>query len=261
MNKLRKVDLVMWTKNSAKTLPLVLKRIDEVIPYEFVGKRIIVDDHSEDKTAEVAKDFGWMVYKNRGRGFGDAVATALSHVTADFFVSVEHDVILARDWWEKIWKYTKDESIAATQGVRVATNPILRKLDEYIIERKDARADLLSVDNNIYRTAIFRELSWHGDHGNATKRKLEQKGMKWIVDKSVISDHIRPGVLPYLRHVYKMALIMKVEANRLSMFIMFLLSPLRALHVVFRKKCPQILIVYPLIRLSILKASLEKGKR
>lgn len=55
-------------KNGEKFLPKVLKRIDEVIPIEFVSERIMVDDHSKDNTEKVAKDFGWMVYRNRGRG-------------------------------------------------------------------------------------------------------------------------------------------------------------------------------------------------
>ena len=33
-----KVDLVMWTYNGASTLPMVLKRIGEVIPENFVNK-------------------------------------------------------------------------------------------------------------------------------------------------------------------------------------------------------------------------------
>jgi hypothetical protein len=45
-----KVDLVMWTKNGAETLPLVLKRISGVMPSEFVNKRTIVDDRSADDT-------------------------------------------------------------------------------------------------------------------------------------------------------------------------------------------------------------------
>lgn len=37
-------------------------------------------------------------------------------------------------------------------------------------------------------------------------------------------------------------------------------SPIRVLHIAFKKKCPQIIIVYSLIRLAILKASLERRK-
>ena len=45
-----KVDLCMWTKNGAKTLPIVLERINKVIPKEQVGEKYIVDDRSRDST-------------------------------------------------------------------------------------------------------------------------------------------------------------------------------------------------------------------
>ena len=52
---LDKVDAVMWTKNSEKFLPLVLTRIEEVIPSDVIFNRIIIDDHSTDNTIEIAK--------------------------------------------------------------------------------------------------------------------------------------------------------------------------------------------------------------
>jgi hypothetical protein len=184
-------------------------------------------------------------------------------VDCEFFVSVEQDVILARDWWKKFHKYMEDETIAVAQGVRVATDPILQKIDEWTVEKKDEKFQR-SIDNNIYRTAIFRELNWQGDHGNITVEKLQAKGLKWVVDKNVVSQHIRKSVLWYLEHIYKMHKIdekgRKVTSKELyTMFKFFLYSPFRALTIVFTKKHPAVIIVYPLIRLAILKAYLERG--
>lgn len=259
MPLINKVDLVMWTKNGEKFLPKVLRRIDEVIPSQYVGKQIMVDDHSEDNTVRVAKDFGWTVYRNHGRGLKDAIVTALSYVSADFFISVEHDVILARDWWEKIPKYMKDEKVAVAQGVRIATHPVLKKLDEYVIERKDiCEDDLISIDNNIYRTSVICSLRLNLlDHAKV-KREIEKKGMKWVVDRTVISDHIRHGIAASVNHAYRMGLLTRGKLNRSRMFKLFLLSPLRAMHIIFKKKSPEIIVVYPLIRLAILKAELER---
>ncbi|MDH7477217.1 MAG: hypothetical protein QHH17_02415, partial [Candidatus Bathyarchaeota archaeon] len=171
----------------------------------------------------------------------------------------EHDVILARDWWEKIPKYMEDEHVAIAQGVRVATHHILRKLDEYIVERKDiCEDDLISIDNNIYRTSIIRVLGINLlDHAKV-KREIEKKGMKWVVDKTVISDHIRHGIVASINHAYKMGLMTRGRLNRLKMFRLFLLSPLRAMHITLKKKSPGIIVVYPLIRLAILKAELKR---
>ena len=71
-----KVDLVMWTKNGAQTISAVLQQINEVIPKEFVDKKIIVDDESSDDTRSIACSFGWSVIPNKGQGISDGANTA-----------------------------------------------------------------------------------------------------------------------------------------------------------------------------------------
>lgn len=56
-----KTDLVIWTKNSAKILPLVLQNLEKVLPEESLHKRLIVDDKSVDETVSIAKAFGCAV--------------------------------------------------------------------------------------------------------------------------------------------------------------------------------------------------------
>jgi len=51
---IKKIDVVMWTKNGERFLPLVLKRVDEGIPSEYVDKKILVDDSSTDRTVAIA---------------------------------------------------------------------------------------------------------------------------------------------------------------------------------------------------------------
>jgi hypothetical protein len=57
-----KVDLVMWARDDAKTLPLVLRRIEKVIPHSHVNNKILAGDHSTDRTREIARDFKWSVH-------------------------------------------------------------------------------------------------------------------------------------------------------------------------------------------------------
>jgi hypothetical protein len=57
-----KYDLVLWAKNGESTLPEVLRRSSDVIPHELMSHRILVDDHSVDRSKDIAKDFGWTVY-------------------------------------------------------------------------------------------------------------------------------------------------------------------------------------------------------
>jgi len=257
-----KVDVVMWTKNSSKFLPLVLRRIEGVIPSEVLGKKIIIDDHSTDNTVEIAISLGWEVHENPGSGIFDAFETALRLASSEFFISVEHDILLSKDWWERISRHMKNGKVAVAQGVRVATHPFLRKVDEYNIERRDERSDklCLSLDNNIYRKEVFQKFGINVTHPYV-RALLEEKGFKWIVDRSVISDHIRLSIQYLIEHDYQMhRLYLSVLSKRpelLKNLKLFLLSPIRGLHMTLKKKCPQILIVYPLDRWAILKAYLE----
>lgn len=148
---------------------------------------------------------------------------------------------------KKIPKYIKDENVAVAQGVRVATHPVLRKLDEYIVERKDISGDdLISIDNNIYRTSIIHALRINLLDHIKVKKEIENNGMRWVVDRTVISDHIRYDIAVSINHAYKMGLLTEGKLNRLKMFKLFLLSPLRAMHITFKKKSPEIVAVYPL---------------
>lgn len=258
---LDKVDVVMWTKNSEKFLPLVLTRIEEVIPSDVIFNRIIIDDHSTDNTIEIAKKMGWAVYDNQGNGIYDAVETALKYVTCEFFISIEHDIILSKEWWEKMNRYMKDDTVAVAQGVRVATSPILRKLDEYLIERGgDKSKSCISIDNNLYRTAALRKFKLNVTSHRQSCAVLEENGFKWLIDRHVISDHIRPNVKYLIMHDYKMHKLSAPQIRRQRIarnFMIFLFSPFRALQICWRKKCSQMLIIYPLDRLAILMACLN----
>lgn len=264
--KIAIVDLVMWTKNGAKTLPLILKRIDEVVPKDVVAKKIIIDDHSADNTVEIAKKFGWEVYENPASGIASGANEALRHVTSQFFISFEQDVILAKNWWPTILRHMLDKRVACAQGIRIATHPVLRKLDEYVVERQVLFT--LSIDNNIYRTEIIRELGgFPASCPACIDRNLWDKildaGYKWIMDKNVVSDHIRPGIVYELKHKYNTYLKTRRPQAGITfrnMVRLFASSPIRALHIVWKTKRPEIIYVYPLIRFFCLKAFLDKRK-
>jgi glycosyltransferase involved in cell wall biosynthesis len=266
LNWVKNVDVVMWTKNSAKFLPTVLPRIEQVVPKEALKNKIIIDDHSTDNTVAVAQKLGWTVYYNLGNGIGKAYQTALNYVTSDFLISVEHDVILVKDWWSRIAPYMENGTVAVAQGVRAGTNPIIRKLDEYTIERQDEASKLLniSLDNNIYRMSIIRKYKIGVIAGLPAAQELEKIGYKWVIDTKVISDHIRPNVWWLIEHDYKaqkdhISRIRNLNRRACIMVNLFRLiySPIRALQISVKKNCPQIMVIYPLDRLWILKAYVE----
>ncbi len=290
-----KVDLVMWTNNGANTLTYVLKRISEVIPAEFVNNRVIVDDQSEDSTVEIAKSFGWTVVLNEGTGISDGANTALKHVSSEYFISFEQDLLLTSDWWEKIPAYLENPKVAAASGMRFADKPAgVRKLQQYVAKKYRGEAELASwlrtrqtaaftlgktLDNTIYRTQVikkvggFPEMSVNAGVDAVLAYKIGQAGYQWVVDYAVQSVHLRQGLKQELQHQYWYATQLyeiwkriQTETNRPppitknGIIFRFCISPFTGLFIALKTKEPAITYIHPLIRFYYIKGLLEAPK-
>lgn len=280
----------MWTKNGERTLPLVLKRIDEVIPQENVNDKILVDDHSTDNTVKIAKDFNWKVYVNPNSGIPFGANEALRHVTTPIFISFEQDLLLAKDWWDCIPPYMQEPNIAVAGGIRVFDNRILRAISGFHSERLGKQGEIeVSMDNTIYKTKVIKALGGFPNECPICTDTILYKKInwftpyKWVIDSKVVSLHLRKGIRHELEHSGVMAnkckrtklcgcyyvphfneptLIIKPKfaASKLTLVRMFLTSPIRGFHVAVKKKCPEIFFVYPLIRLYIFKSCLKTDR-
>lgn len=262
-----KVDLVMWTKNGERFLPLVLKRVDEVIPHEKINQKILVDDHSADDTIKIAKDFNWSVYTNPSTGIPSGANEALRHVKTEFFVSLEQDLLLAKKWWSKIPKHLLNKKVAVSSGIRLANQPMaLRKLEEYTMERYEKKNFLYpTLDNTMYETEVIRKLGGFpklyisGGVDIVLAKTLYSKGYIWKVDYTVKSTHLRDGLRDELTHQYWYgACKRKLDPGVLNYgeVLRLLFSPIRGLDIAIKKRAPQIVCVYPLLRFYHLKGIL-----
>ncbi|TRO46045.1 glycosyltransferase [Candidatus Bathyarchaeota archaeon] len=290
-----KTDLVMWSKNGSKTLPSVLKRIGEVVPEEFTGNRIIVDDNSSDNTPKIAKSFGWQVLFNEGTGISDGANTALKHVKSKYFISFEQDMLLAREWWEKIPPLLKNPSVAAASGMRFADKPRgVKKLQQYVAKKYRGESSLSAwlksrqmaaftlgktLDNTIYKTEIvkalggFPKMPVNAGVDTVLAYKVNQAGYQWIVDYNVQSVHLRKGLKQELSHQYwygtqLYAIWNKIETEtnqrppitRFGIMYRFFTSPFTGLFVALKTKEPTITYIHPLVRFYYMKGLLEALK-
>jgi len=252
----------MWTLNSAKTLPFTLMSLEKAIPKEYIGQKIMVDGHSIDETQKIGKKFGWTVIDAKKVGIPYQANQALDIVNTEFFASFEHDIIINPDWFPAVLKHLQsDPKVAVAQGVRVTTNPVFKKIEEVSLER-DLRYS--SIDNTLYRTELIRSIGgFDVKYSTSCDRKLQdsvwEAGYKWIVDKSVISDHIRGGVRQSANHVYELSEFAgsASSATLSSVLLRFLFSPIRGVAIALKKACPQALVVYPYWRFMVLRATLK----
>lgn len=291
-----RVDLVMWTKNGAATLTLVLKRINEVIPREFVNKKIVADDGSSDATQRIAASFGWTVIPNKGRGISDGANTALENVTSEFFISFEQDLLLSRDWWGKVTSLLDNSKVAIASGMRFADKPKgVRSLQQYVAKKYRGEANLASwlrsremaaftlgktLDNAVYRTKIIKALGgfprMRVNAGVETilAYKIDQAGYHWAVSYDVQSIHLRKGLKQELDHqhwygtqLYEIWRRIETETNKrppvtkFGIMYRFFISPFTGLFVAFKTKEPTIAYIHPLIRLYYMKGLLQASKQ
>lgn len=259
----------MWTFNSAKKLPATLKSIEKAIPNDNVNQKIMVDAHSTDETKTVGEKFGWNVIDAETVGIPYQANQALNMVETEFFASFEHDVIVHPSWFKVTLRHLRSDSKAAVvQGVRLTTNPILKAIEEVSLAT-DAR--YVSIDNNLYRTELIRRLG--GFNINlplSADRDLQDRvraaGYKWIVDKTVISQHIRGTVRQTVQRAYNNSKFVDYPGNPSfsQMLSLFFFSPLRGFDIALKKQCPLAAIVYPyyrLVRLRITLQSIPKQKQ
>jgi len=258
-----RLDLAMWTKNGAKTLPSVLKRIDEVIPSESVNQRILIDDHSADATREIAKSFGWQVFYNEGIGVNEGARTALKRVKSQYFASFEQDLLLARDWWIHVPSLLKKDNVAAASGVRIADSPFsLNRLQDYVNETYRERTQKnptftsgKTIDNTIYKTEIIKRV---GGFPELLVQALARHGYIWAVNFNVKSIHLQRGLLKEIKHQYWYGTSLK-EFNKqpselakdwANVTFRTMLSPIRGAQIAYTQRCWRILYLYPSLRLA-----------
>ncbi len=262
----------MWTLNGEKTLPLVLSRINEIIPKDIVNQRLIVDDGSKDNTVTVARKYGWNVIKNEGKGISDAANTALKHVQTSYFCSFEQDLFLSSDWWNKISPLILNkEGVGAACGLRfLPRNNLCYSIEPYQLTRKNVDFHGgygKTLDNTIWNTEALRSIGGFPKVNSAgidtlVFHLLELKGYKWLVDYNVKSLHLHNGgLLNEFKHYYfygsslpqiysrLKSLSLYENENLSSLLLRFAKSPISSFKMALRMHDSRLMLSYPIIRL------------
>ena len=290
-----RIDLVMWTKNGAQTLPSVLGRLNQVIPSKFVNKRMMVDDHSTDNTRDIASSFGWQVIFNEGAGISDGANTALRKVETDYFVSVEQDLLLAREWWTRIPLLLAKSGVAVASGIRFVGKPVgLRTLEQQMAKKclgeekfllsptsgaREAFTFGKTLDNTIYETKTIRAVGGFPRTKSGAGvdtiliHRLQKAGFNWAVDFNVQSLHLRGGLKSELRHQFWYGRVVREVWDILrrefdvqvptesNLFYRLIISPASGLVTAFKTKEPTVIYVYPLLRLYYMAGLLTASRQ
>jgi len=110
------VTVIIPTKNEAEGIRKVIEEIEEVgIPPERI---IVVDGHSSDGTADIAKDLGARVYIQRGTGKADAVKLGLRHVETKYAVVMDGDATYPAKFIPSLVERAEEEGCGLVLGAR-----------------------------------------------------------------------------------------------------------------------------------------------
>ena len=258
-----KLDLVMWTYNSASTLDRCLSSIDASIPQDSVCHKIAVDGGSKDRTPDILRDHSWSMVRSKP-GISSQANKALSLVDTENYASFEHDIMIRPGWLERLLPLLGPREVAAVQGFKIVKG-------SKVLERMDAGQKHgyyppwanFSLDNTIYKTDQIRGLGGYPvgcpySTDSLLRERVLQRGYRWLVDPNTIVFHYKPSYWQFLRHSLR-ALIQArtlwfvkrdMEMRLPKQILMVAMSPFSGARMAGEYHCASAFVAYPIMRYS-----------
>ncbi len=213
------IDVVLLTKNSEKVLEKCLESVYRNVP---VGQLIVVDGYSTDRTLDILNQFNEKYHNvkvvlDRGTR-ATARQRGIRQVSTEWFMFVDSDVILSRNWYQKAMKHV-DEGVGAVWGIEVwstiqnqATLKLFLWLTRRIFEIRGGTHDTLIRAKLVADIEIPKNL--HVFEDAYIKDWIIKKGYKAIACYYPFCIHYRPQSVWTL----KGSLNIIVEAVRFGRF-------------------------------------------
>jgi glycosyltransferase involved in cell wall biosynthesis len=198
------IDVVLLTLNSERKLQDCLNSVYQNVP---VNRLIAVDGGSSDRTLQILAEFNAKygnvdVIADRGTR-ATARQKGIQNVTADWFIFVDSDVVLCKDWYYKAQAYV-DRDVGAVWGTEVWStlqNPKTLKMF-LLLTRKifDLRG---GTHDTLVRTEAIRDIKipWnlHVFEDAYIKDWIASKGYRVVACYVPFCIHYRPQTVWTLR--------------------------------------------------------------
>jgi glycosyltransferase involved in cell wall biosynthesis len=191
------VDVVIITKNSERMLNECLSAVYKNVP---VNQLIVVDGYSTDRTLEIVRRFqkkhgNVLVIKDKGTR-ATARQKGIGHVKTEWFMFVDSDAVLCKDWFKKAQKHL-DQNVGAVWGIEVWStiqNQIMLKVFLWVTRKIfDLRG---GTHDTLVRTSLVKDIEipkiLHVFEDAYIKDWITQKGYKLIACYDPYCVHFRP---------------------------------------------------------------------
>jgi glycosyltransferase involved in cell wall biosynthesis len=218
------VDVIILTKNSER---LLRKCIDSVYQNVPLSRLIVVDGYSTDNTIRIVKEFqerhGNVIFVQDKGTRGSARQVGINKVRSDWFMFVDSDVVLSRNWFAKAEKLIRDD-IGAIWGIEiwsVLTKTKILKLFERatlkIFEKRGGLHDLLVRRKAIDGIKVPYQLHTYEDA--YIKSWICGKGYRVIGVYEPYCLHFRSDTVWTIRHFSFMGDDLKFAARHPSLLL------------------------------------------
>lgn len=197
------LDVVICAKDRAHYLDQTLSQIVRIIPFK---KLIVIYGTSTDKTKEIAEKYTKDVFWDHDLGLGAARNLGMRKAESEIVAMIDSDVILTKNWYQKLVKHFSDPKVAAVMGTCIFgynCKP-LERLWEY--KRQNSNKNW-GCSNVLFRRKTILEIGNFDEkiRGSAEDYdlylRLQKAGYRWVWDKNTTVYH--PLSIPdYLKHTY-----------------------------------------------------------
>jgi glycosyltransferase involved in cell wall biosynthesis len=193
------IDVVVLTKNSEHLLDKCLASVYENVP---VKNLIVVDGFSTDRTLKIINE----INETRGNievlkvNGSRAIAReeGIRQVSTDWFMFVDSDVVLSRDWFRKAEKNMKSD-VGAIWGVNIDIIPNVK--DKHLLKLQSLIAmQCFGLRGGMHDTLIRRDAvegikipeELHAYEDAYIINWIKKKGYKTVIGDDVYCLHFKP---------------------------------------------------------------------
>jgi glycosyltransferase involved in cell wall biosynthesis len=214
------VDVAILTMNSERMLRECINSVYQNIP---VKNLIVVDGFSTDATVAIIKEFqekyGNVTLVQEKGTRGSARQTAIQMVKSDWFIFVDSDVILSKNWFAQAQKLVKDD-VGAIWGIEIwsvlrgwKVLSLFERVTLKIFEKRGGTHDTLIRRSTVEDIKIPFALHTYED--GYIKDWIEKKDYKVLGVYEPYCVHFRPEeVWTVQKHVEFMVSDLKYAVHR-----------------------------------------------
>jgi glycosyltransferase involved in cell wall biosynthesis len=165
---------------------------------------MVLDDHSLDKSASIARKYTEKVFEVSGF-LGAVRYQAAKLATRRWIVFIDSDVYVYPDWWEKVRKFLLDDEVGWVTGLCdfPSTLPICSEYHDYKFMKHGATA----FSNTAVRRDLLLECeqvqSVHGGEDWMVKRYVMDRGLRAITLTEKLSYHDNEIVKGYFKAYFR----------------------------------------------------------